>query len=292
MYVDGQWAGASDGARREIINPATEEPVDSVPVATDADLDRALSAATQGWKRWREVDAWNRSAALRKTAELVRQRSAETAKILTEEQGKTLAEAKGELAATADQFDWYADEARRIYGRLIDAHSRGHRLMAYRQAIGPVAAFVPWNFPALLASRKLAPAVAAGCSIILKPPIEAPRTVLCLAQACHDAEIPAGVVNMVTGSSAHIAEHLIGSGRIRKVSLTGSVPVGQSILRLCADQIIPASMELGGHAPVLVFEDAGVAWSIVKHAWDRQLDFFVNRRRPSRVGRRWLKRVP
>ncbi len=160
--------------------------------------------------------------------------------------------------ATVDQFDWYADEARRIYGRMIDGHNRQHRLMVIRQPIGPVAAFVPWNFPALLAARKIAPAIAAGCSIIVKPPIEAPRTVLCLAQACHDAEVPAGVVNMVTGDSAHISEHLIPSGTIRKVSLTGSVPVGRKILRLCADQMIPASMELGGHSPVLVFEDADI----------------------------------
>ncbi len=258
MYVDGKWVPAGDGARQEIVNPATEEAVDSVPVATDADLDGVLGVAERAWHEWRQVDAWTRSAALRTIAGLVRDRSQEIAAVLTEEQGKPLAEAHGELAATADQFDWYADEARRIYGRMIDGHNRQHRLMVMRQPIGPVAAFVPWNFPALLAARKMAPAIAAGCSIIVKPPIEAPRTVLCLAQACHDAEIPAGVVNMVTGDSAHISEHLIRSGTIRKVSLTGSVPVGRKILQLCAAQMIPASMELGGHSPVLVFEDADV----------------------------------
>ncbi len=258
LYIDGQWSAASDSAREDIVNPATEETVDSVPVATNADLDKTLAAADRGWKQWREVDAWTRSAALRKIAEIVRDRVGEIAAILTEEQGKPLAEAKGELGATADLFDWYADEARRIYGRVIDGHNRNHRLMVMRQPIGPVAGFVPWNFPALLAARKIAPAIAAGCSIIVKPPIEAPRTVLALAQACHDAEIPAGVVNMVTGDSARISEYLISSGVIRKVSLTGSVPVGKQILKLCADQMIPASMELGGHSPVLVFEDANV----------------------------------
>ena len=258
LYIDGRWSAASDGATEDIVNPATEETVDSVPIATNADLDRALAAADRGWREWREVDAWTRSAALRKIARIVRERTPEIAAILTEEQGKPLAEAKGELGATADQFDWYADEARRIYGRMIDGHDREHRLMVMRQPIGPVAAFVPWNFPALLSARKLAPAIAAGCSIIVKPPIEAPRTVLSLAQACHDAEIPPGVVNMVTGDSARVSEHLIGSGVIRKVSLTGSVPVGRQILKLCAEQMIPASMELGGHSPVLVFEDADV----------------------------------
>lgn len=176
MFIDGEWVPASDGARREIINPATEEPVDTVPVATAADLDKALEAADRGWREWREVDAWTRSAALR-----------------------------------------------RIYGRVIDGHSRAHRLLVMRQPIGPVAAFSPWNFPMLLSSRKIAPALAAGCSIIVKPAIEAPRTSLCLAQACRDAGIPPGVVNVVTGDSSRISRHLILSPIIRKVSLTGSV---------------------------------------------------------------------
>jgi succinate-semialdehyde dehydrogenase/glutarate-semialdehyde dehydrogenase len=177
---------------------------------------------------------------------------------MTEEQGKPVAEARGEILAAADVYDWYADEARRIYGRVIDGHSRAHRLLVLRQPIGPVAAFSPWNFPMLLSSRKLAPALAAGCSIIVKPAIEAPRTSLCLAQACRDAGVPAGVVNVVTGDSSQISRHLILSPVIRKVSLTGSVEVGQQILKLCAEQIKAVSMELGGHCPVLVFEDADV----------------------------------
>jgi succinate-semialdehyde dehydrogenase/glutarate-semialdehyde dehydrogenase len=155
-------------------------------------------------------------------------------------------------------YDWYADEARRVYGRIIDGHSRAHRLLVMRQAIGPVAAFSPWNFPLLLSSRKVAPALAAGCSVILKPAIEAPRTNMCLAQICQDAGIPPGVVNVVTGDSSQISRHLITSPEIRKVSLTGSVQVGQQILKLCAEQVKAVSMELGGHSPVLVFEDADI----------------------------------
>lgn len=258
LYIGGTWLPASDGGRFDVINPATEERIDSVPIATAADLDHALAAADGAWREWREVDAWSRSAALRRVAQLVRERADAIAEVVTEEQGKPLAEAKGEIGAAADQFDWYADEARRIYGRVIDGHSTAHRLLVLQQPIGPVAAFTPWNFPALLPARKLAPAIAAGCSIILKPAEEAPRTALCLAAACHEAGVPAGVVNVVTGNPAQISRHLIASDVIRKVSLTGSVAVGQEILKRCADGIKSVSMELGGHSPVLVFEDAEV----------------------------------
>lgn len=258
LYIDGRWVPSSDGARLDIIDPATEEKVDSVPVATEADVEKALAAADRAWRSWREVDAWTRSAALRRVAQLLRERADDIAAVLTEEMGKTLGESKGEILAAADQFDWYSDEARRIYGRVIDGHNRAHRLFVIRQPVGPVAAFTPWNFPALLSSRKIAPAVAAGCSIIVTPADEAPRTVLCLAQACHDAEIPAGVINVVTGNPAQISKQLISSNIIRKVSLTGSVPVGQQVLKLCAEGIKRVSMELGGHSPVLVFEDADI----------------------------------
>jgi succinate-semialdehyde dehydrogenase/glutarate-semialdehyde dehydrogenase len=258
MFIDGKWVPASDGARREIIDPATEEPVDSVPVATAEDLDRALEAADLGWREWREADAWTRSAALRRIAGWIRERKEAIAAVLTEEQGKPIAEAGAEVLASADLYDWFADEARRIYGRVIEGRSRAHRLLVLRQPVGPVAAFSPWNFPLLLSSRKVAPALAAGCSIIVKPAIEAPRTVLFLAQACSDSGIPPGAVNVVTGDSSQISRHLIRSPVIRKVSLTGSVEVGQQILRLCAEGVKAVSMELGGHSPVLVFEDADI----------------------------------
>jgi len=258
MYIDGAWVDASDGAVIDVINPADESVVHTVPVATEADLDRALAAADRAWKAWREVDAWTRSAKLRAVADWLRAHREEIADVLTDEQGKTTGECLGEIGAAADQFDWYADEARRIYGRVIDAHSRNNRLLVIRQSVGPVAAFSPWNFPALLTSRKMASAIAAGCSIIVKPPVEAPGTALYLARACEAAEIPPGVVNMVTGKSSFISRHLIASDIIRKVSLTGSVPIGREMLHQCADGIKAVSMELGGHAPVLVFEDADV----------------------------------
>jgi succinate-semialdehyde dehydrogenase/glutarate-semialdehyde dehydrogenase len=258
MYIDGEWAAATDGATIDLVDPATEKRVGAVPVATAADLDRALLAADRAFRGWREVDAWTRSAALRRVAAILRERTEAIAPVLTEEQGKPLSEARAELSAAADQFDWYADEARRIYGRVIDGHSRGNRLVVIRQPIGPVAAFAPWNFPALLPSRKIAPAIAAGCSIVVKPAEEAPRTCFCLAQACHDAGIPPGVLNVVTGRPAEISAHLIRSPIIRKVSLTGSVPVGKELMRLCAEQVKPVTLELGGSSAVLVFADADV----------------------------------
>ena len=258
LLIDGAWTPSADGRRTDVVDPATEQVIDSIPIATAADLDCALASSQRAWHSWRQIDAWTRSATIRRIAWLIRERAESIAAVLTEEQGKPLAEAKGEILAAADQFDWYADEARRIYGRVVDGHSTQNRLLVLHQPVGPVAAFSPWNFPVLLPSRKIAPALAAGCSIIVKPAEEAPRAALCVAQACIDAGVPPGVVNMVTGDPAQISRHLIQSEVIRKVSLTGSVPVGREILKLCADGIKSVSMELGGHSPVLVFADADV----------------------------------
>jgi len=258
LLIDGVWTPSADGRRTDVVDPATEQVVDSIPVATAADLDRALASAQRAWHSWREIDAWTRSATIRRIAWLIRERAESIAAVLTEEQGKPLAEANAEVLAAADQFDWYADEARRMYGRIVDGHLTQNRLLVLHQPVGPVAAFSPWNFPVLLPSRKIAPALAAGCSIIVKPAEEAPRAALCLAQACIDAGVLPGVVNMVTGDPAQISRHLIQSEVIRKVSLTGSVPVGREILKLCADGIKSVAMELGGHSPVLVFADADV----------------------------------
>ena len=258
MYVNGQWRDASDGGTINIVNPATEEIVDTAPSATAVDISDALAAVEAGWRIWRETEAWTRSAILRGVSEQLSLRSDEIARTLTEEQGKPLEEARSEVRAAVEQFDWYADEARRIYGRLIDGHSRKSRLNVIKQPVGPVAAFTPWNFPLLLPSRKIAPALAAGCAIVLKPAEETPRTALWIADACQDAGVPPGVVSIITGDPSLISSQLIGSDVIRKVTLTGSVPVGQHILELCADGVKAVTMELGGHAPVLVFEDADI----------------------------------
>jgi len=258
LLIDGVWRDAADGATIPVVDPATEETLALVASATTGDVDDALAAAHRGWLAWREVDAWTRSAALRRVAAILRDWAPNLAGVLTGEQGKPLAEARGEILATADQFDWYADEARRIYGRTVDGHSRSQRLFVTREAVGPVAAFSAWNFPALLPARKIAPALAAGCSVVVKPAEEAPLTAMLVAQACLDAGVAPSAIGVLTGDPGMISDRLIRSEVIRKVSLTGSVPVGELLLRAAAPGITDAAMELGGHAPVLVFADADV----------------------------------
>lgn len=256
LYVDGAWRPAASGKVREVLDPATEEVVGTIPDASKDDLDAALAAAERGLALWRATSPWERSAKLRKAADLIRERLDAIARIMTIETGKPLAESKGETNAAADQFEWYAEETKRIYGQTIEARTPSSRMQVIFQPVGVVAAFSAWNFPALLPARKIAAALGAGCSVIVKPASEAPGSCMALVQACHDAGIPAGAVNLVTGNSDLITRHLIGSPIVRKVSFTGSVPVGKQLLHLCADGVKKVSMELGGHAPVLVFEDA------------------------------------
>ena len=216
----------------------------------------ALAAAEAGFAEWKQTGTWERAAKIRKVADLIRERLDTIATIMTIETGKPLAEAKGETNGAADQFEWYSEETKRIYGQLIGSRTHDSRMAVIYQPVGVVAAFSAWNFPALLPARKIAAALAAGCSVIIKPAGEAPGSCALIVQACHDAGIPKGVVNFVTGNSSMIARHLIASPVVRKVSVTGSVPVGKEILHLAADGVKKVSMELGGHGPVIVFDDA------------------------------------
>lgn len=256
LYIDGSWRNASDGGVKQVYDPATEEVIGTIPAATEADLDAALAAAERGLKIWRRTNPWERSAKIRKVAELVRARVDKIAGIMSVETGKPLAEAIAETNGSADQFEWYAEETKRIYGQTIEGRTADVRMTVNYQPVGVVAAFSAWNFPALLPARKIAAALGAGCAIVIKPAGEAPGSCMALIEACHDAEIPAGVINFVTGNSSLIAPHLIRSPIVRKVSLTGSVPVGREILHLAADGVKKVTMELGGHGPVLVFADA------------------------------------
>lgn len=258
LFIDGTWRESGDGRTRAVENPATETELTAVPLATAQDLDDALAAAAAGFRRWRTASAWDRSDALRRFAQAIRADADRFALVMTLEQGKPLAQSRGEVLASADQFDWYADEARRIYGRSVDGHDTGTRILVRREPIGPVAAFAAWNFPSLLTARKIAPALAAGCSIVVMAPIEAPLSTLLFAEVAEKAELPAGVLNVVTGEPADVSRHLIASDVIRKVSLTGSVPVGVQLATLAAQGMKATSMELGGHAPVLVFPDTDV----------------------------------
>ncbi len=211
LLINGEWRRASDGGQIEVINPATEEVFAAVAHATVQDMDEALEAAKRGFETWRNTAAWDRARLLRKVADAMQQQAPDMARVLTQEQGKPLAEATGEIRAAAEQFEWYAEEAKRAYGQIIDGHSRAHRLMVMLQPTGPVAAFTPWNFPVLLPARKMAAALAAGCSVIVKPAEECPLACMWMARLCEEAGLPPGVLGLLTGDPAAISAHLVNS---------------------------------------------------------------------------------
>ncbi|MCL4188936.1 MAG: NAD-dependent succinate-semialdehyde dehydrogenase [Rhodobacteraceae bacterium] len=259
LFIGGAWRDATGGATRPVTDPATEEVLGTMATAGEADIDAALAAAREGFAVWRQTGTWDRARILRRTADLIRERSERIATLMSLETGKPIAEARAETGTAADQFEWYAEETKRIYGQIIEGRSRDVRMAVIYQPVGVVAAFTAWNFPALLPARKIAAALAAGCSVIVKPAGESPASCAALVEACADAGVPAGAVNFLTGSSDLISRRLIAAPEVRKVSLTGSVPVGKELLRLAADGVKKVSMELGGHAPVLVFPDADPA---------------------------------
>ena len=256
-FINGSWSNNSK-EKIDVINPFNEEVLGQIPVSDEKDLDAALDAANKSMQSWKETSPWDRSKIIKQIAVLIREKADEIAKTMTLETGKPLAEAKGETMASADQFEWYSEETKRIYGQIIQPRTQDVRMQVRYEPVGVVAAFSAWNFPILLPARKVAASIAAGCSIILKPASETPGTCMHMIEACKDAGVPDGVVNFVTGKSSFISKYLISSPIIKKVSLTGSVEVGKEILKLAANGIKKVSMELGGHAPVLVLNDADV----------------------------------
>lgn len=259
QFIDGSWRAGSGAAASRIIDPATEDVLGTVKHASEADVDAALDAAGAGFDTWRDVSPFERARVLRRAAEVLRERVSSVAANITHEQGKPLREASSEILASADLLDWFAEEGRRASGRTVPGRQRAQVLQTRLEPIGPVAAFTPWNFPISQATRKVAAALAAGCSVVLKPSEEAPSGALALMQALADAGVPAGVINLVIGDPAAISRQLIASPIIRKVSFTGSVPVGKLLATQAAAQMKPCTMELGGHAPVIVCEDADIA---------------------------------
>ncbi|MDP1987424.1 aldehyde dehydrogenase family protein, partial [Phenylobacterium sp.] len=255
LFIGGSWRPGGGGEWLEVLNPADESVVSRHAVATATDLDEALAAAQTGFETWRQTTPLHRSEVLRGAAALIRQRLDPIARDLTREQGKPLAQARMEIEGCARHFEWAAEEGRRAYGRVIPANQPGLMWTVTRHPVGPVAAFTPWNFPASQAAGKIGSALAAGCSMILKGPEDAPGGCIALAQALADAGLPAGVLNLVFGRPAEISAHLIASPIIRKVSFTGSVPVGKLLAQQAAGHMKPCTMELGGHAPVMVFAD-------------------------------------
>lgn len=260
LFIAGKWQNASDGRTLAVINPATGKEIGRVAHSTRQDLDRALEAAQRGFESWRGMTPHERGRVMRKAAALLRERAPQIAPVLTLEQGKPLAEATGEVLMGADIIEWFAEEGTRIYGRIVASRTNpAIRQMVLRDPVGPVAAFTPWNFPINQVVRKVGAALAAGCSMLVKGPEETPAAPAALVQAFADAGLPEGVLGLVYGDPAEISSYLIAHPVIRKVTFTGSTPVGKQLASLAGQHMKRATMELGGHAPVIVAEDADVA---------------------------------
>lgn len=259
FLIDGVWVAPGRRDTVPVLNPATGRTIGSTPLATPADLDRALDAAGRAFATWRRVTAYERAAVLRRAAAIVRERAEGIARLMTLEEGKTLREALAEVRATADVVDWAAEEGRRADGRIIPTRVPGMRQSVLMEPIGPVAAFCPWNAPALMPGRKIAEALAAGCTVIVKPAEETPATAMEIVRAFLDAGVPAGALNLVFGVPDQVSRHLIASPVVRKITFTGSTRIGRQLGALAGAEAKPATLELGGHAPVLVFADADIA---------------------------------
>jgi len=254
LFIDGSWRSGEDRNLFPVRNPATAETIAELPLATPADLDEALEAAKRAYPEWRATDVDKRAAILHRAAKLLRERAEDIGRAMTQEQGKPLAEAKGEVLGAASLFDWYAEEAKRDYGRVL-VRPAGQLSRVMHEPVGPVATFTPWNFPIYLLAKKVSAALAAGCSVISKPAEETPGSARALAKALEEAGLPKGVFQLVFGVPDMVSRHLIASPSIRKVSFTGSTPVGKHLMKLAADNVTKITLELGGHAPVLVFDD-------------------------------------
>ena len=265
MFIDGEHLGKAGRSTHRVVNPATGEILGELPLATTADLDRALDTAARGYKLWRGRPAAERSNVLAGASRLLRERIDAIARIATMEEGKTLPEARGEVLMAANLFDFYAGEVHRIYGRVL-VRPAGTLSRVVKEPVGPVAAFCPWNFPIGNPARKLGAAIGAGCSIIIKPPEEAPASALAVLNSLLDAGLPKEVASCVFGVPDQVSRHLLASPIIRKVSFTGSVAVGKHLMKLAADGAKRTTMELGGHGPVLIFDDADI---------DKALDLLV-----------------
>ena len=255
-YIDGAWLNADNGATVDVTNPANGEVIGTVPQMGKAEADRAVAAAQAALPAWKAKSAKERSQILRKWFDLMMAHQEDLGKILTLEQGKPLAEAKGEIAYGASYIEWYAEEGKRIYGDIIPSTGLDKRILVTKQPIGVCAAITPWNFPNAMITRKAAPALAAGCTFVIRPASQTPFSALAIAELAERAGIPKGVFNVLTGSSSQIGEVLTKDDRVKKFSFTGSTEVGRKLIEQCASTVKKVSMELGGNAPFIVFNDA------------------------------------
>jgi succinate-semialdehyde dehydrogenase/glutarate-semialdehyde dehydrogenase len=257
-YINGQWQNADDDSVIEVMNPATNEVVGTVPKMGTAETRRAIEAAQAAWPEWREMTGKERGAILRNWYQLMLEHQDDLATILTIEQGKPLAESKGEIVYAASFLEWFSEEAKRIYGDVIPGHQRDKRIIVLKQPIGVVGTITPWNFPAAMITRKVGPAFAAGCPVVAKPASMTPYSALALAELAHRAGVPKGVLSVLTGSASAIGREMTSNSAVRKLSFTGSTEVGKMLLEQCAGTVKKVSMELGGNAPFIVFDDADI----------------------------------
>jgi len=255
-YIDGEWVTADDGSTRDVMNPANGEILAHVPSMGAAETARAIELAEAAWIPWREKTAAERAGVLRRWYELILDNKQDLATIMTLEQGKPLAESMGEVAYGASFIEWFAEEAKRVYGDTIPTHQSDKRILVLKQPVGVCAAITPWNFPNAMITRKAGAALAAGCTMVLKPAGDTPLSALALCELAHRAGVPPGVLNVVTGSAGAIGGELTSNPVVRKLSFTGSTEVGRVLVAQCADTMKKVSMELGGNAPFIVFDDA------------------------------------
>ena len=258
QFIDGKWQKSSSGETYEVINPANEEVVGLASKANKEDINKALRSASKGLEIWKNTSPWERAKILRKISELIRNKIDVLSKWMTIEVGKPLTEGPGEINGAADIFEWNSEETKRIYGEINQSRFPNTRIHVYYQPVGVVAALVPWNFPIILASRKISTALAAGCSVIVKPDVITPGSVMELVNICKEAGVPAGVINLLSGDPAEITSELISSDIIKKISITGSTRVGKLILKQAAEKVQRVTMELSGHSPFIVFDDVDI----------------------------------
>ena len=258
MYIDGSWCDLIEGRTLAVINPADESVVAQVAFGGKADAERAIAAAARAFPAWRALSAYDRAKVLKKTADLMRDRADAIARTLTMEQGKPLAEARLEVLHTADTFEWFAEEGKRAYGRIIPPTNVAKRYYAIKHPVGVVGTITPWNFPAALPSRKIGPALAVGCTVVSRPADQTPLTLIHIFECLSEAGLPPGVANLVIGDAKPVADAFFEQPAVRKISFTGSTAVGKELIRRSADQVKRLSLELGGHAPLIVFPDADV----------------------------------
>lgn len=256
LYINGEWCDSSSGKKLAVENPATEETIAEVAFGTREDCKRATGAAAEAMKSWMKLTPYDRAKVLKKTADLMRERADSLARTMTMEQGKPVAEAKGEVMHSADTFEWFAEEGKRAYGQVIPQSNVTKRHLTIKHPVGVVGAIGPWNFPITLQSRKIAPALAAGCTIVCKPASQTPLSLIGVFECLIDAGLPKGVANLVIGPASEIADEFMTNSVVRKISFTGSTEVGKKLMKQAADQMKRLSLELGGHAPFVVFPDA------------------------------------